>query len=124
MPSCCLRIVQTCRAAADAHGHTDKDTTESLPTHDFAIKIVDLKFNATGSGSTYQIQAIPANHQVFTDTFQEVTTDVKIKGQSVDEVLSLNETSLQFLLNEQELDRVSKNEKTQQCNNYYCYLSY
>ena len=96
----------------DFIGHTDKDTTESLPTHDFAIKIVDLKFNATGSGSTYQIQAIPANHQVFTDTFQEVTTDVKIKGQSVDEVLSLNETSLQFLLNEQELDRVSKNEKT------------
>ena len=96
----------------DFIGHTDKDTTESLPTHDFAIKIVDLKFNATGSGSTYQIKAIPANHQVFTDTFQEVTTDVKIKGQSVDEVLSLNETSLQFLLNEQELDRVSKNEKT------------
>lgn len=96
----------------DFIGHTDKDTTESLPTHNFAIKIVDLKFNATGSGSTYQIQAIPANHQVFTDTFQEVTTDVKIKGQSVDEVLSLNETSLQFLLNEQELDRVSKNEKT------------
>ena len=96
----------------DFIGHTDTDTTKTLPKHSFAIKIVDLKFNATASGSNYQVQAIPANHQVFTDTFQEVKTDVKIKGQSVDEVLSLNENSLQALLNSQELNRVSKNEKT------------
>tara|TARA_R110002074_G_scaffold387184_1_gene569216 strand:+ start:285 stop:3404 length:3120 start_codon:yes stop_codon:yes gene_type:complete len=96
----------------DFIGHTDTDTTKTLPKHSFAIKIVDLKFNATASGSNYQVKAIPANHQVFTDTFQEVKTDVKIKGQSVDEVLSLNENSLQALLNSQELNRVSKNEKT------------
>ena len=96
----------------DFIGHTDTDTTKTLPKHSFAIKIVDLKFNATASGSNYQVQAIPANHQVFTDTFQEVKTDVKIKGQSVDEVLSLNENSLQALLNSQERNRVSKNEKT------------
>jgi len=71
----------------------------------FVLKLVGVKFTVNESGSSYKVEAIPYNHQGFSDTINTAYNDVKItageKG-SVEEALVTGKESLVKVLNDVE----------------------
>jgi hypothetical protein len=65
----------------------------------FAIKILKVTFNVTESGSNYAVEAIPYNHQAFSDSTTTVYNDIKITGSTVEEALRTGPESLVAALN-------------------------
>jgi hypothetical protein len=67
------------------------------------MKLVNVKFQVNESGSTYKMEAIPYNHQGFSDAINVAYNDIKItagKTGSVESALSGNSESLQRVLND------------------------
>jgi len=58
------------------------------------IKIIDIKFNVGTSGSTYLINAIPYNEHAFREQTVRSVTDIKIAGETVEQILQKGENSL------------------------------
>lgn len=68
----------------------------------FVIKIIRATFNVDGSGSRYQVEAIPFNHQAFSDSATTLYNDIKLipsEEGTVEEALRTGENSLVAALN-------------------------
>ena len=50
----------------------------------------DIQFDVSGSGSVYQIEAIPFNEQTTIDQIQEIKQDSNLRGETVAEILQTN----------------------------------
>ena len=73
----------------------------------FTLKLVSIKFSVNEGGSLYKVEAIPYNHQGFSDAVNVVYTDIKISGDLkgtgiVSEVLATSKDSLAAVLNRNE----------------------
>lgn len=79
----------------------------------FVMKLTSMKFTVNEGGSTYKVEAIPYNHQGFSDAINTTYNDLKISGGKVGnvvEVLSTSENSLVAVLNRNE-DKLVKEGK-------------
>ena len=90
-------------------GHKDNGqmfaSSETLKKY-FPIKINRANFSTNEGGTTYKVEAVPANHTGFTNVAQQITTDIKLKGENVKEMLMSGEFSLANVLNSAEVDMV------------------
>lgn len=71
----------------------------------FVMKLTSMKFSVNEGGSTYKVEAIPYNHQGFSDAINVTYNDLKISGGSlgnVAEILSTGPNSLAAVLNRNE----------------------
>lgn len=73
----------------------------------FTLKLTSMKFTVNEGGSNYKVEAIPYNHQGFSDAVNVTYTDLKISGDItgtgiVAEVLSTSKDSLVAVLNRNE----------------------
>lgn len=78
----------------------------------FVLKLVSMKFNVTEGGSNYKVEAIPYNHQGFSDTINTAYNDIKISGDGkgdVADLLSKGKNSLAAVLNRNEKKLVDEN---------------
>lgn len=80
---------------------------KSVKSKFFTLKLVSVKFNVNEAGSTYKVEAIPYNHQGFSDTINTAYNDLKISGNiggtgTVAELLNDGESSLAAVLNRNE----------------------
>lgn len=69
----------------------------------FVMKLINVKFQVNESGSTYKMEAIPYNHQGFSDAINVAYNDIKITAGttgSVKSALSGESESLQKVLND------------------------
>jgi hypothetical protein len=72
----------------------------------FTIKITKVEFNVNEGGSKYKVDASPFHHQGFSDVVNNLTTDLKITGMTVNEVLTSGPQSLCTALNTIQLEKV------------------
>lgn len=73
----------------------------------FVLKFTNINFNVTESGSRYQCEAIPFNHQAFSDTNVTLYNDIKISAPefgTVEEALRSGKESLITALNNVEIN--------------------
>lgn len=75
-------------------GEPSSDPDSKL-TRYIPIKFINIKFQVTASGSMYECEAIPYNECAFRDNVIKVSTDVKITGENVKEILAEGASSLQ-----------------------------
>lgn len=73
----------------------------------FTIKITKVEFKVDEAGSKYTIEATPMHYTGFSDVVTNITTDLKITGMTVAEVLVSGQESLCSRLNETQLKKVS-----------------
>ena len=73
----------------------------------FTIKITKVEFKVDEAGSKYTVEASPAHYAGFSDVVTNITTDLKITGMTVAEVLVSGQESLCARLNETQLKKVS-----------------
>jgi hypothetical protein len=69
----------------------------------FVMKLVNVKFQVNESGSTYKMEAIPYNHQGFSDAINVAYNDIKItagNAGTVESALAGDSESLQKVLND------------------------
>lgn len=81
----------------------------------FVLKLTSTKFTVSEGGSVYKVEAVPYNHQGFSDTVDTLYSDVKIfpsgKGHVFD-LLSSGEGSLVNFLNNNEAKLVAEGKIT------------
>ena len=80
---------------------------KSIKPKFFTLALTSMKFSVNEGGSLYKVEAIPYNHQGFSDTVNTSYTDIKISGDLggegiVSEVLSTSKESLAAVLNRNE----------------------
>jgi hypothetical protein len=80
---------------------------KSIKPKFFTLALTSMTFSVNEGGSLYKVEAIPYNHQGFSDTVNISYTDIKISGDPsgegiVSEVLSTSEESLAAVLNRNE----------------------
>lgn len=63
-------------------------TTRLVP-----IQLVTAKFEIEGSGSVYEVEAVPWGEQPFTDEIQTLDSEVEISGSTVKEILSISDVT-------------------------------
>jgi hypothetical protein len=73
----------------------------------FVLKLTTMKFTVSEGGSVYKVEAIPYNHQAFSDAVNVTYTDLKISGDltgtgTVKEVLATSKDGLAAVLNRNE----------------------
>ena len=76
----------------------------------FVVKLISVKFQVNESGSIYKVEALPFNHQGFSDEINTAFNDLKLKGGSkgtVEEILTEGNTSLVGVLNNIEKELVN-----------------
>ena len=69
----------------------------------FVMKLLNVKFQVNESGSTYKMEAIPYNHQGFSDAINVAYNDIKItagNAGTVESALAGDSESLQKVLND------------------------
>ena len=86
---------------------------KSIKSKFFTLKLVSMKFTVNEGGSLYKVEAIPYNHQGFSDAINVTYNDLKISGDLtgkglVAEVLSTSKDSLVAVLNRNELKLVEE----------------
>lgn len=92
----------------DIQGYDDLGVSiKSIKPKFFTMKLTSMKFNVTEGGSNYKVEAIPYNHQGFSDAINTAYNDIKISGDktgvgNVVELLSTSESSLVAVLNRNE----------------------
>lgn len=90
----------------DIQGYDDDGVIiKSVKPKFFTLKLVSMKFTVNEGGSTYKVEAIPYNHQGFSDSINTTYNDLKIVGGktgNVAEILSTGENSLVAVLNRNE----------------------
>jgi hypothetical protein len=70
----------------------------------FVMKLTSIKFEVTEAGSKYRVEGVPYNHQGFSDSYNIAYTDLKLKGDTVEEACA----NLTRILNENEQKLVSE----------------
>jgi hypothetical protein len=95
----------------------DEDGTiiETIKSKFFVLKLVSVKFEVTESGSSYKMEAIPYNHQGFSDDINTTYNDLKLEADTgvegtVEHLLQTGTKSLAAALNKIEED-LKKDEK-------------
>ena len=83
----------------------------------FTMKLTNCKFTVTEAGSVYKLEAIPYNHEAFSDQINRVYTDVALQGTlngpgTVKDLLVSSENSLINQLNKREEDMVKAGKKS------------
>lgn len=92
----------------DIQGYNDVgQVIKSIQPKFFTLKLVSMKFSVNESGSNYKVEAIPYNHQGFSDAINITYNDLKISGDItgkgiVAEVLATSKDSLVAVLNRNE----------------------
>jgi len=92
----------------DIQGYDDLGLViKSVKPKFFTLKLTTMKFSVTEGGSNYKVEAIPFNHQGFSDAVNTSYNDLKIYGDKngkgdVVELLSTGEASLAAILNRNE----------------------
>ncbi len=92
----------------DIQGYDDVGMViKSVKPKFFTLKLTSMKFSVTEGGSTYKVEAIPYNHQGFSDAINTSYNDLKIYGDQngkgdVVELLSSGKQSLVAVLNRNE----------------------
>jgi hypothetical protein len=79
-------------------------TYTSIKPKYFTLKLTGIKFQVTEAGSLYKMEAVPYNHQGFSDSVNIAFNDISISGNvngsgTVEELLSTGEKSLVRVLN-------------------------
>ena len=98
----------------DIQGYDDLGVViKSVKPKFFTLKLVSMKFTVNEGGSLYKVEAIPYNHQGFSDAINVTYNDLKISGDisgtgNVAEVLSTSKDSLVAVLNRNELKLVQE----------------
>ena len=80
---------------------------KSIKPKFFTLKLTSVKFSVNEGGSSYKVEAIPYNHQGFSDAVNTIYTDLKISSDLtgkgiVKEVLATSKESLVAVLNRNE----------------------
>lgn len=80
---------------------------KSIKPKFFTLKLVSMKFSVNEGGSSYKVEAIPYNHQGFSNAMNTTYNDLKISGDItgkgiVAEVLSTSKDGLTSVLNRNE----------------------
>lgn len=65
----------------------------------FPLKLTNIEFDISRSGTVYNVEAIPWNEQGFLDSVEQSKTDIAIKGKNVVEILQSGEQSLTTVMN-------------------------
>lgn len=65
----------------------------------FPLKLTNIEFDISRSGTIYNVEAIPWNEQGFLDTVEQSKTDIAIKGKTAIELLQSGEQSLTTIMN-------------------------
>ena len=88
----------------DIQGYDDMgQIIKSVKPKFFTLKLTSMKFSVTEGGSNYKVEAIPYNHQGFSDSTNTAYNDIKIYGgNTVAELLTTSENSLTAVLNRNE----------------------
>jgi hypothetical protein len=90
----------------DIQGYNETGVViKSINPKFFTLKLTSMKFSVTESGSSYKVDAIPYNHQAFSDSINVTYNDIKISGGelgTVSEILNSGENSLVAVLNRNE----------------------
>jgi hypothetical protein len=88
-------------------GHRDNGqmfaSTEALKKY-FTIQIKKVTFTTNEGGTIYKVEAAPYNHTGFTNIAQQITKDIKIRGENVKEMLTSGDMSLCNVLNNAEIE--------------------
>ena len=96
----------------DLNGYKEDGTVlTSIKPKFFTMKFTSVKFQVTESGSQYKVEAIPYNHQGFTDTINVTYNDLKIvasKEGTVEDILVNSPESLVSVLNKIEQNMVDE----------------
>jgi hypothetical protein len=83
-------------------GHKDNGqmfgSSDALEKY-FIIAFKKVTFSTNEGGSNYKCEAYPVNHTGFTNIAQQVTTDLKLRGEDIKEMLVAGNTSLCVTLN-------------------------
>jgi hypothetical protein len=69
-------------------GYDPNGAVSTIEKRVLAIKITKIKFNVTAAGSVYQVEAIPYSHEALSDDIQRIKTNISIKGDTVEEILT------------------------------------
>lgn len=86
---------------------------KSVKSKFFTLRLTTCKFSVNEGGSTYKVEALPYNHEGFSNVVNISYNDLKISGGSkgtVEEVLNVSENSLVAVLNRNE-DKLLKEGK-------------
>ena len=90
----------------DIQGYDDRGVELTvIKSKYFVMKLSSTKFTVNESGSVYKVEAIPYNHQGFSDAINTIYSDVKISASGnghVFDLLSGSSTSLMAYLNKNE----------------------
>jgi len=96
----------------DFNGYKEDGTIlTSIKPKFFTMKFTSVKFQVTEAGSQYKVEAIPYNHQGFTDTVNVTYNDLKIVASTegtVEDVLVNSPESLVAVLNKIEQNMVDE----------------
>jgi len=77
------------------------------------IKLVNIDFQVTEGGSSYECKALPFNEQGLADQIQSVKTDVNLTGSTVQELLQSGGFSLAGYINQYQQKRREENQTIQ-----------
>ena len=93
----------------DIQGYNDKgeELTVIKPKF-FVMMLTSTKFTVNESGSVYKVEAVPLNHQGFSDAINTAYSDVKLFGENVYALLADGPGSLVTYLNNNEAKLVAE----------------
>ena len=92
-------------------GFDDDGNKLDMIVRDLAISLVDANFSVNAGGAIYTVTAIPWNHQAYSNEIQQIKTEDKLSGYTVEEVLGDGDRSLASYLNKAELKEVELGSK-------------
>lgn len=94
----------------DVIGYRDSGTYGNYGTYSrkeasrqFAMKIYDISFDVSGSGSRYQVLGIPFNEEALTDQNQSIPSNISISGRTIQEICQTGVNSLASVVNTNKL---------------------
>lgn len=99
----------------DFVGHKDNGqmfSASKLLTKYFVIQFKKVTFSTNEGGTNYKVEAAPYNHTGFTNVAQQITKDIKIRGENIKEMLVSGNMSLCKVLNEAQKELVPKKQLT------------
>lgn len=88
-------------------GYDDAGNKIDMIVRDLAISLIDANFTVDAGGAVYNVSAIPWNHQAYGDEIQQIKTEDKLSGYTVEEVLATGQSSLAAYLNNAEIAQVA-----------------
>ena len=91
-----------CLLRCEFIGYNSDGSVVQKIVRDLAISLINMKFTVDAGGATYSVEAIPWNQLALGDRAQQMRSDIKISGFSVEEILASGSNSLVRYLNQYE----------------------